>query len=258
MLDLFTLGSFYIDIHQKNGDKFNSQNIAKTNIQNAKAGIERLHGKSLRVGDSALENEMNIHRKLYAMEVKDKGEASIEAMSAGKNVAGILKRTQRSIEAIRLLTNVSKASHRVHGANHESTQDIDKFLAQLKAEQVVGLGIRARLMHGLQPSDSLFLAIKYDDSGEKCFVQGPFKQPRDEMNEQTLLIECRDLVLGPGLIVLCDGLQNASHLNGIMGEIRSYNSELNRYCVYFEDDMIGPVQVKPENLKIVFDFPGEG
>jgi hypothetical protein len=64
-------------------------------------------------------------------------------------------------------------------------------------------------------------------------------------------------VLQPGTPVVCHGLKNkAAYLNGKIGDIRSFDETTGRYGVYFEDESIKPKSVKPRNLRILFELPG--
>ena len=59
-----------------------------------------------------------------------------------------------------------------------------------------------------------------------------------------------------GSPVVCHGLKNAAHLNGKIGDARVYNRITGRYEVHFEDKSLGgPVAVKWENLRILFQLP---
>ena len=58
-----------------------------------------------------------------------------------------------------------------------------------------------------------------------------------------------------GAPVISHGLNNASHLNGEIGDAMAYNYGTGRYGVHFEDKSLKPVAVKKENLRIVFEFP---
>lgn len=50
-------------------------------------------------------------------------------------------------------------------------------------------------------------------------------------------------------------MKNAAHLNGKIGDARSYNSDTGRYEIHFEDKSLNPARVKRENLRIVLELP---
>ena len=58
-----------------------------------------------------------------------------------------------------------------------------------------------------------------------------------------------------GTPIICCGLKNATHINGKLEDVQSYNLETSRYAVYFPDDHLEPVEIKAANLNIVFDLP---
>jgi hypothetical protein len=73
---------------------------------------------------------------------------------------------------------------------------------------------------------------------------------------QTLRVDPSDVILKTnGTPVICHGLKNtAAHLNGKIGDIRSFDETTGRYGVYFEDESIKPKSVKPRNLRIIFEL----
>ena len=63
-----------------------------------------------------------------------------------------------------------------------------------------------------------------------------------------------------GTPVVCHGLKNVPHLNGKIGDVRSFDRNgSKRYEVHFEDTSLVPsvANVRPENLRIAFDLPEE-
>ena len=73
--------------------------------------------------------------------------------------------------------------------------------------------------------------------------------------EQTLTVASDDLGFVIGTPVICDGLKNATHLNGKIGDLRSWHEESGCFKVHFDGNEIEPCTVKNEFLQILFDFP---
>ena len=67
-------------------------------------------------------------------------------------------------------------------------------------------------------------------------------------------IASKDIWWREGTPVVCQGLKKASHLNGKIGDARSFNDGTGHYGVHFEHAS-KPVAVKKENLRIVFEIP---
>ena len=67
-------------------------------------------------------------------------------------------------------------------------------------------------------------------------------------------IASKDILRREGTPVICHGLKLASHLNGKIGDARSFNDGTGHYGVHFEHAS-KPVAVKKENLRIVFEIP---
>ena len=59
-----------------------------------------------------------------------------------------------------------------------------------------------------------------------------------------------------GTPVAINGLKNAINLNSKVGDVRSFDSEKDKYVVQFEGDN-QPVSVKRRNLRILFELPGK-
>jgi hypothetical protein len=79
--------------------------------------------------------------------------------------------------------------------------------------------------------------------------------------EQPFGVASKLIYLDISCPVICHGLINAPHLNGKLGDVRSYakggwDGEL--WCrVYFEDESLKSAAVKPGNLPIAFDLQDE-
>ncbi|KAL7542966.1 hypothetical protein ACHAXR_012254 [Thalassiosira sp. AJA248-18] len=160
------------------------------------------------------------------------------------NVAKVLKRSRRSIEADRLLAKLFATSRLVHGADHEITKKVEQ-LQKLCKTRIVVVTPRWR--------DGRFEALRYVDNGKRCIIKGPIGErfdSRDEDKEQTTTVDAGHLSYDPqGTPVVCHGLKNASHLNGKIGDIRSLNERNGRYVVYFEDMSITPPKAE---VKLIF------
>jgi hypothetical protein len=133
-------------------------------------------------------------------------------------------------------------SKRHHGPEHTITKGIEHLLSFRKTQFV------ALLSTGL-----VFEAIGYED--DQYVVRGPSEVAEERM--QTIRADPTDVILrSDGAPVICHGLQNDdAYLNGKIGDIRSYDETTGWYGVYFEDKAIEPKNVKPQNLRILFDVP---
>ena len=79
------------------------------------------------------------------------------------------------IECERLLTKLIPISTRVHGKDHRQTRKAVSSLRQAKVRYVM-------VNHHLQWHH--FQAIRYEDDGAQCIVQGPIQSPRNIKEEQ--------------------------------------------------------------------------
>lgn len=177
---------------------------------------------------------------------------SAEAIDSVIGRASHLLLRKHAIEAERLLEKYIPISCRVHGNEHDTTKKIKKFLNRTKTRLV-------SLDYGHDES-GVMQALRYEDGGDKCVVQGPVEEENviyfaltEGATEYT--VDSSSLLYAPGIPIICQGLQKAAHLNGKLADIRSYDTDKDRYTIYFEDTSLKPVAVKRKNVRIVFDLP---
>ena len=113
--------------------------------------------------EEGLGNQLNTMRQILNDEVK-MGNSGGAVGTATILAQALLVNNGGSIEAERLLSRYLPISRRVHGVSHAQTKDIAKTLANCLARFVV-------LGNGEE-----FQALRYEDGGDKCVVQGPSKR----------------------------------------------------------------------------------
>lgn len=72
-----------------------------------------------------------------------------------------------------------------------------------------------------------------------------------------LALDPQGFELPLGMPMLRHGLKNSNHLNGKIGDARTWNEKAQCYGVYFEDKKGKPCLVKQENIHILFELPDE-
>ena len=181
-------------------------------------------------------------------QVKREGAESTEAISAAVILASSFSLAGHGIEAERLITKYAPISHRVHGDEHRITKDAESVLDVCKSRFVV-------LENGEE-----FKALKYEDGGNKCIVQGPvvtrelFDYPDRRGGTTVYTVDCSSLLFVLGTPVICQGLQKSAHFNGKLADARSFDKDKERYTIHFEDTSLKPVAAKKENVRIAFDL----
>ena len=159
------------------------------------------------------------------------------------NLAVALKNAHHGIEAERLLTNLASSSKRVHGPAHHLTQRVESYLHFFK---VRGVGVN------FDDTVKRFQALRYEDDGKKCIVQGPIATPRSIEDETEFTVASDSMRIASGTPVVCHGLNSLPHLNGKIGDLRP-----GKYEVYFEDKELEPCTVPLDNIRILFELPDE-
>jgi hypothetical protein len=84
--------------------------------------------------------------------------------------------------------------------------------------------------------------------------------PRQMENERTYRVENHLVYPRVGCAVMCRGLVSASHLNGVLGEMRDVKQDsigTIRFGVHFEKIGAKSAWVKLENLRIAFELPNK-
>ena len=123
----------------------------------------------------------------------------------------------------------------------------------------------------------LFQALQYEEDGKECTLHWPIENHGPLADLKASLPEGLKVVLEElwlkgevtvtipvwcfrpivGTPVVCQRLVGAKHLNGKLGDLRSYDYEgqTDRYLIHFEDDSLKPCLVNPENVRILFELP---
>jgi hypothetical protein len=167
----------------------------------------------------------------------------------GLNYANALWNTGNLIEAERVVAKLVAVSRRVHGPKHNITIEADELLENFKERRVC-------VCVYIYPA-KMFQALRYENDGEICVLQGPIADPRSKDNEEIHHVESNLVVPVKGCAVICHGLVSASHLNGELGEVRNIkrNGTEIRLAVHFEKKSLKSAWVKPANLRIVIELP---
>lgn len=165
--------------------------------------------------------------------------------NSGAQLALALFNTCRGVEYERLMDELLSDSRRVHGAEHEAT----KHLEGVKETLVVNT---------VWINSACFEALHYDKD-DKLVVRGPLSNGRVKQKDsrmENLTVGQDEYTIGSGTPVVCKGLQKAAHLNGEIGDIRSFEKNSGRYEVHFEDESLKPALVRHQNVRIIFELPG--
>ena len=188
-------------------------------------------------------------KKNYDDSISENGMNSIVTISAGMCYGMSLWEMGHYIEGERLMTKLATTSRRVLGPEHNITINADKSLKQFKGRYVIVL----------PESGEMYQALRYDNDGQVCVIQGPISDPR-QVDDEGIHHTAHNLVIPTnGCPVICHGLVSASHLNGELGVVRNIKENVNgiRLAVHF-DQMnlgLGSALVKPENLRVAFELP---
>lgn len=150
-----------------------------------------------------------------------------------------------AIEAERLATKLAAISRRLYGENHECTKKTVELLNCCKVHLV-------RTSPAESNNGKVFWSLKYENDGDIICVQD-----KDDEEGQTFQFACELIHPMIDCPVICQGMKNASHVNGKLSDVRSYAKNSTgdlRFAVHFEDENLKPVWVKSGNLRIVFDL----
>jgi hypothetical protein len=193
-------------------------------------------------------------RNEYERKLSTFGINSEDTLGSGLDYARALQLACHCIEAEQLVTKLATNSRRVLGPDHKVTTQLDELLENLKLRQILVL-----------PDEKPFLALRYENDGEICVVQGPICKPRNMEDERIYHIANNLLIPQRRCPVICCGLVDWSpHLNGEFGVVRELgdvtglknNDIIGTLClVHFEKKGVKSNWIKPESLRIAFEFP---
>lgn len=202
--------------------------------------------KNIALAGSKMANLGKSKSKINIVENGNDENANMSAVGDGVRLAMDLKKTHRSIQAERMLATLAATGKRLLGPEHSLTKRAEKDLQEYQD----------RYVHMKAKEGKQYQALRYEEDGAKCVVQGPVAKPRKIQDEETLSVAVEDIYPALGTPVICHGLEdNLSYLNGKIGDLRS-KSLLDSYKVHFEDkNNLLPIEIKLGNLRILFDLP---
>ena len=210
-------------------------------------------------------------KSFYERSLESSDPTSLKSIEAGLmyGPALVKKGAPFSIEGERLVMKLTADSRRVHGPAHEWTLRADKALKKCRKRFVFVLpdDWKGMLDKTLIQEADMFQALRYDSDLNVCVVTGPITMPTRCQDQEEIRHVAIDLILPcPGCPVICHGLvtaltayglENAAHLNGKLGAVKSFRSGALQVVVHFENQSQMPAVVKTENLRIAFDLPSE-
>lgn len=175
-----------------------------------------------------------------------------------------LRKAKHMIKFERLAAKLLAISHRVNGPDHIITKCAKSDLSRWKVMTTIGLLHEGKL--------EVYEALRYEYEGdeEMLIVRGPIPVENNciQVDYQNIpnhnhkifpvAVTSSHIIYDFDTPVVCHGLKNAQHLNGKIGELRSFDDKSLRYEVHFEDPELRPCLVKPEYVRILFELPKQG
>jgi hypothetical protein len=252
-----------IEFYEKASDVFKTMDTPEA--QMARMAIDKIISEvhsdlSGNVVEGDDHYDVKIHEQKYQTFIGRFGEDDPMTIEMGVAFAlALMDEEFRTIEAERLLKKLLDMSRLTHGPDHRSTKKVCEAL-QLTT-------MRRKVIVVFPDNSVLFQALRYENEGGECVVQGPIGIPRQLEKEEEYTMDSIDIIPSVGTPVVCHSLQKAAHLNGKIGEVRKFDTkekedgrkyfdkDVDRCVVYFEDEGLKPVSVKATNLRVVFNLP---
>ena len=233
-------------------ERIGHQGIELITAQNNLAAVEgRLFGMHLPV------HGLDYHRAYYNDKISRRGEDEVYAINEGVEFAMRLDEAKHGVESERLLTKLIATSRRAHGPLHNCTQRAESALKRVQ-ERLVYIKSKEGWKEGW------YQALRYENDGERCVVQGPLPedddgQPKIFHEGETFSVPTKHISPLVGTPVVCHGLRarRTSHLNGKIGDLRSYvyKSQHSKCVVHFEEEGLEPTTINVANTRILFELP---
>jgi len=194
------------------------------------------------------EEHLEYRQCLYEQALANYGEDSRSALSTGPEFAAALREAFHGVEAERLCSKLLAISLRLHGPNHDlSTKN--KYAFNRCTERYVIVS-----KSGALDTKKIYRFLQYKDENI-CEVQGPCRKSRDKNEEKKITVATEDLIFIPGTPVICHGMEDSDHINGKIGDLRSWDEETNYYTVAFEDKNLEPYSVASNNFRLLLELP---
>jgi hypothetical protein len=227
----------------------NRNTIGVADVETKMAYFKSIYANKFGAQFGKLETEEEIVNRLRVIHqnMANDEKGSTNYLATGVNLAAGLQKACHVIEAWRMFKELITISQQIHGKDHCMTKKLEAQCKECKTAYVYLIG---------NSKEELFEALRYE--GDKCILRGPVKEARAEDQEKTITVDTSNILLPEkGIAVVCRGLKNASDLNGKIGDLRSFHPRTQRYEVHFEDKSIQPKRVKLDNLRILFELPGD-
>ena len=195
--------------------------------------------------DISPEEVLEHRRKIYKISERQRGEEDPCLLRVASVLTNDLLKAHHTLEAERLITKAAARAAQVHENEYALTKSTAKVLQKCQVRKVW-------IVIGGVP----FRALRYEDDGEKCVVQGPISTPRNTKEEDTFVVATEEVGLAFGTLVICHGLEGSlSRFNGKIGDLGPGSEESDVDTVYFEDADLGHCSVQPANVRILFELP---
>jgi hypothetical protein len=211
-----------IEFYEKASDVFKTMDTPEA--QMARMAIDKIISEvhsdlSGNVVEGDDHYDVKIHEQKYQTFIGRFGEDDPMTIEMGVAFAlALMDEEFRTIEAERLLKKLLDMSRLTHGPDHRSTKKVCEAL-QLTT-------MRRKVIVVFPDNSVLFQALRYENEGGECVVQGPIGIPRQLEKEEEYTMDSIDIIPSVGTPVVCHSLQKAAHLNGKIGEVRKFDTKV--------------------------------
>jgi len=214
--------------------------IDKAAVANAERNLA-LAKRKLANGQDVISSEKMLESLKTVYERRHKGTDSTDSLRHGIAYAIALTKAHHTIEAERLLLELSAMSRQVHGPDHKLTEKVTQLLQKCQRRFVSIYG------------PGLCLALRYEGHSNHCLlVRGPIIEPEHKQ----VTFKTKKYIPALGTPVIIEGMQHPNtHLNGKVGDLRSWDKESGCFTVQFEDKSLEPCSVHQEKVRTLFELP---
>lgn len=184
---------------------------------------------------------------MYEHAVKSHGEEHPVTISTGIKLAEFLKRSQRWLEADRLLMKLFAISRRVHGTDHQVFKEAEAKFKDYRRRCVI-------LKSTIDGKYHIVQLLRYEDSEyNKCVVRfGGLEMGSEE--GPTVIVDAKYVGFSPATPIICHGLKQL-RFNDKIGIIKEKDEKSGRYKVEFEDKNLKPAMIAPNNIRVLLELP---
>lgn len=187
-------------------------------------------------------SEVQAAREQYAKNKEIWGDDHEFTLGSAFFVADALIKDGKNSEALGIMTRTIGDAKRSLGPDHKTTKNLEERQLQLRfLASMVTINMKGHRLHGEQVA-----VLRATKDGQKYIIS----HGKENGEQEKFKVSPSQIILPEGMLVTCQDLKAASHLNGKEARVKTFVEEKGRYDVVIDGQADNIARIKPENLAI--------